>query len=936
MQERVLRLNRELEHRFGTTVALRIGVNTGEVMAGDASTRQAIVTGDAVNVAARLEQAALPGEILIGEQTERLVRDAVIAEPVAPLQAKGKTEPLGAYRLLDVPLDRAPTGPKGTAQLVGRRQELRRLHEAFAEATGGRCMALTIVGDPGVGKSRLVSEFTAALGPPVSVLRGRCLPYGEGITFWPVREMVRGAGMALDDHAPDEAVSNLRAAMEPASDAELVATRIAQAIGLAFGVASREEIAWAIRRWFESLADEGPLVLIVDDIQWSEDTLRQLLADLPRLSPRAPILLLCLARAELLEAAPDWGPTLRLEPLDSKYAQALVREVLGDRAEAELIERVASRAGGNPLFAQEMAKLLVEQGSLGPTAGIEIPPNLTILLEARLAQLPEPERAALERGSVEGEVFHRGAVIALSDADSNPNAGDALEGLVHRGILRLAPAAFVNDAAYSFGHLLLRDAAYRAIPKKLRARLHEGFAGWIEAQTTDRIPEYEEIIGYHLEQAYRSWEALGPLGEDQLHVGGQAARYLGNAARRAIHRGDASAAVNLLERATSLLPADDRSRAELLISLGRVLEAYGDHPQRFAVVAEAKRAAQAVGDAALHARATVVELLLRMRTEPERAVNETREVLDVAIPEFEAAGDSAGLALGWTLRAWLSFLDAQAAQTEEATARAVAFARDAGDRWQEVENLSYLAEQGWRGPRPVEAALSRCDVIEAQGDGNRRLGAQIALHRAVLEAWGGRFDEARRQVTSARTTLEELGLVGDLAFASLVAGEVELAADDPAAAEAELGPVLGADQSDEEADVAAALGESLYRQGRFAEAQPLVDRAGQLAVHLAERARVRGLQAKLMARAGRVGEAEAMGRHAVELLEGSDYLHARAGALMDLGEALGIARRWDAAATSLSAAIRLYEQKGNKPFASRASARLADLLGDRIGSGGSE
>jgi class 3 adenylate cyclase/tetratricopeptide (TPR) repeat protein len=936
MRQRLDELNVELEHRFATRIALRIGVNTGEVVAGDASSHQAIVTGDAVNVAARLEQAAPPGEILLGELTHRLVRDAVRAEPTEPLTVKGKTEPLEAYRLLELPSATAPRTPKTATPLIGRQRELLRLNDALAEVVGGRCVLLTVVGEPGVGKSRLAEEFVASLGPPVSVLRGRCLPYGEGITFWPIREVVSEAAGVLDEHSPEEAESRIRSLLEPGDDAELIATRVAQAIGLSLGVASRQEIAWAIRRWFETLAERGPLVLVVDDIQWAEDTLRDLLADLPRLASGAPILLLCLARPELLDEVLGWSPTIRLEPLGDRDAEDLVREILGDLAEPRLLERIIAAAGGNPLFALEIANLLVEEGASGSSAArgivdVEIPPTLTMLLEARLDRLPESERAALERGSVEGEVFHRGVVVELSGPDARPTVQSDLEKLVRRGLLRPERTGFVDEAAFCFGHILVRDTAYRGIPKKVRAELHQGFATWIEAKAAGRIVQYEEIVGYHLEQAYRYREALGPVDEDGRRLGKKASDRLGSAGRRALNLGDAAAAVNLLERAASLLPAHDPQRVELLLILGQALEGVGDSSRGVAIVDQAGRAAQAVGDAVLQARARVVGLVLRMRTDPTSAVLRAQAVADDAIPVFEAAGDAAGLTVAWNLLAWISFLEAHAAECEEATEHAIAYAREAGDRWQESDNLSYLAEHAWRGPRPLEDALARCDEVQTQAAGDRRLEARVALHRAVLESWRGHFDEARVLVAAARSSFEDLGLVGDLAFASLLAGDVELAADDPQAAESELRPALDACQTDVAAGLAAALGESLYRQGRLDEAHVLADRAEQDAAHVAERVRARGLRAKLLARAGRRAEAEAAAREALDMAEDSDYLQMRADALMDLAEVLQITERPDDAAASVGAALQLYKQKGSTASAARARSCLDPLHQETTG-----
>jgi class 3 adenylate cyclase/tetratricopeptide (TPR) repeat protein len=756
MRRRLDELNVELERSFGTTIALRIGINTGEVVAGDASSHESIVTGDAVNVAARLEQSARPGEILLGSLTYRLVHGAVEADPTEPLTLKGKAEPLLAYRLLGVHVSMTPATRKPQSSLFGRQRESAQLEAALAEAIEDRrCVLVTVVGEPGVGKSRLAEEFVGSLGPPTSVLRGRCLPYGEGITFWPIREMVDEAAGVLDEHSSEEAESRIRSVLEPVIDAELIAARVAQAIGLSSGFASREEIAWAVRRWFEALAERGPLVLLVDDLQWAEDTLRDLLADLPRLSSGAPILLLCLARPELLDEAPGWSPTIRLEPLGDRDTEGLVRVILGDLAQPWLLERITAAAGGNPLFAQEIANSLVEQGALGSGAqraivDIEIPPTLTILLEARLDRLPGSERAALERGAVEGEVFHRGAVVQLSGPDSRPGVQSDLGALVRRGLLHPERARFVDEAAFRFDHILVRDTAYRGIPKKVRAQLHQGFAMWIEAKAAGRIAEYDEIVGYHLEQAYRYREALGPIGEAERRMGEEASDRLGSAGRRAMHRGDASAAVHLLERAASLSPAHDPKRVELLLILGQALEGIGNSPRGVAIVDQARRAARAVGEAVLEARATVVGLVLRMRTDPTTAVRQAQAAAEEAIPVFEAAGDAAGLTMSWNLLAWVSFLEAHAAECEEATERAVAYAREAGDRWQELDNLSYLAEHAWRGPRPLEDALARCHGVLAQAAGDRRLEARVNLHRAVLESWRGRFDEARALIAAAR------------------------------------------------------------------------------------------------------------------------------------------------------------------------------------------
>jgi class 3 adenylate cyclase/tetratricopeptide (TPR) repeat protein len=931
MRGRLDELNVELEQRFGTTIALRIGLNTGEVVAGDASTRQTIVTGDAVNVAARLEQSARRGEVLLGEATYRLVLETVEAEPTEPLTVKGKTEPILAHRLLGLHVDGVPAARKPQSSLVGRRQELARLGAALAEAISDRrCVLVTVVGEPGVGKSRLAAEFVASVGSRAAVLRGRCLSYGDGITFWPIREMVRDAAVIRDEHSPEEAASRIREMLGSAEDAEVIAARVAQAIGLALGVASGEEIAWAIRRWFETLAKRAPLILVVDDIQWAEETLRDLVANLPRLSSDAPILVLCLARPELLDEVPGWTPTIRLDALGARDAQDLVNEILGDLAEPVLLERITAAAGGNPLFAHEIAAMMLEEGRPGSgeapqTTDREIPLTLTSLLEARLDRLPESEGAALERGSIEGEVFHRGAVVELSSSQASLDVQRDLEELVRRGLLHPERAEFVNEAAFRFDHVLIRDTAYRRIPKKVRAQLHQDFAAWLEGKAAGRVVEFEEILGYHLEQAYRYREALGPVGDAERRLREAASERLSSAGRRALNLGAAGTAVNLLDRAAALLPHDDPARVALMLRLAEAIEGIGDSPRAVAMLDEAARGAEAVDDAALRTRAAVVGLLLRMRTDPAGAVTQAPAVAATAFPIFEARGDAAGLARTWRLLAWVSFLSARSAETEELLEQAVAYGREAGDRWEESETLSYLSEHGCWGPRPIDEALARCAEIQARGGGDRRLEARIALHRAVLEAWRGRFDQARALVADARATFDDLGLPGELVFAGSVAGEVELAAGDPVAAESELRRFIEDAPGDFQSALGRALGESLYRQGRADEAEEYAARAEKAAAHVEERVWAGGLRAKLLARVGLWEEAESAARQAVELAETSDYLQMRADALMDLAEVMRLAQRTDDAAASATAALRLYEEKGSTSSAARAVAVLDAL-----------
>ena len=488
-------------------IAGRIGVNTGEVVTG---TEERLATGDAVNVAARFEQAAAPGEVLIGEPTLALVREAVAAEPVEPLTLKGKSHPVPAYRLVSV-LD-APERSHAS-RFVGRERELRSLAEAWERAQAQpRCELVTVVGDAGVGKSRLVSE--ALTGIAARVVRGRCLPYGEGITYWPVVEVVKQLAVLPADPAAAAAIRSVLGESEVGT--------------------SGDEIAWAFRKLLE---EQAPLVVVFDDIQWGEETFLDLVESTALLSSGAPLLLLCMARPELVERRPSWPGTLRLEPLPAEQADALI----GDAVSDELRERIARAAGGNPLFISEMLAMAAEDGD------VDVPPTLKALLAARLDQLDEAERRVLERGSVEGEIFHRGGVQALAPEETQVTT--RLAALVRRQLVRPDRAQIAGDDGYRFRHLLIRDAAYDALPKAVRADLHARFADWLDEHGQSLV-ERDEIVGYHLEQASRYRAQLGQPDADSAD---RAAARLTAAGNRAIDRQDYRGGAALLIAAAELV-----------------------------------------------------------------------------------------------------------------------------------------------------------------------------------------------------------------------------------------------------------------------------------------------------------------------------------------------------------------------------------------------
>ncbi|MDQ3823092.1 MAG: AAA family ATPase, partial [Actinomycetota bacterium] len=495
MRERLEELNDELQATRGVRLEARIGVNTGEVVAGDPTTGSTFVTGETVNLAKRLEQAAGPGMVLIGATTYPLVRNAVRAARVEAFAVKGVLEPVTPFELEHVEPEAAGLARRLDTPLVGRVGELARLRAVFDAAIEERsCHLCTVLGAPGIGKSRLAAEALALVGPDATAVSGRCLPYGDGITFWPLREIVQG----LD----------LDAVLAEADDADGIAARIRGAVGTEEAAGSAEETFWAVRRLFEVLARPHPLVVRFEDIHWAEPTFLDLIEYLAGWLRGAPVVLLCLARPELLEVRPSWATPrpnttiVSLDPLSERESDELLGNLVGDTALARPARsRIAAAAEGNPLFVEQMLAMVSEQPEIDPQ--LAVPPSIQALLSERLDRLADAERAVIERASVVGREFPRGAVRELAPPELRDDVGTHLLSLVRKGLVQPDASRYAQQDGFRFRHSLIRDAAYERIPKAVRADLHGRFADWMERHTSDRAAELEEIRGYHLEQAYR-------------------------------------------------------------------------------------------------------------------------------------------------------------------------------------------------------------------------------------------------------------------------------------------------------------------------------------------------------------------------------------------------------------------------------------------------
>jgi class 3 adenylate cyclase len=851
----------------------RIGVMTGEVVTG---TEERLATGDAVNVAARLQQAARPGEVLIGEPVLTLAGGAVDVDELEPLALKGKADPIRAFRLLAA---REASDRHRGERFVGRERELALIASAWERAREEqRCELVTIVGEAGVGKSHLVAEAVAAIDG--AVVEGRCLPYGEGITYWPVVEVIKQLGVLPLDPAARAAIQSLLGESEAATSAE--------------------EIAWAFRKLLEQGA---PLVVVFDDLQWAEETLLDLVEHLALLSTGAPILLLCMARPELRERRPEWPVALRLEPLE----EAEVDELIGGRVAGELRGQIARAAGGNPLFVSEMLAM-ADQAE----GDVRVPPTLRALLAARLDRLEPAERSVLERGAVEGEVFHRGAVQALTPEE--PQVTPRLAGLVRRGLIRPEEAHFAREDGFRFRHLLIRDAAYDALPKSVRAELHERFARWLELREDEL--ELDEILGYHLEQAARFNQELGRADPALVERAGER---LALAGRRAAWRGDNRAAAGLLERALELTrPA--RLDVVLELDLAAVLP-FRDGRTAAAIADAAAERAQAAGDESGELLARVEAAQYRVVFETDPAVDELERLARKALPLLEQEGNHAGLAYVWAaLGDGVASFRGRVEDRAQASEQALNHNRLAGRGSAGLLGLEWALVDG---PRAADDALRTLDALLPENPHPFSL-----LMRARLLAMLARFDEASRLGREAGDRHRDL--TGDDSAAGFLAAIAATGGDHAAAAThlRRLYDLLqDRDQPFYVSSVASMLGRELCALGRHDEAEQLAQLGRELGAKQDVFAQALWRQVQSLVNASRRQhiQAEQLANEAVAIMERTDGLNWQGDALCDLGEVLQAAGHRDEGAAVLDQALERYERKNNLAMARQVRERLDEL-----------
>ena len=834
-------------------LAVRIGIESGEVVAesGDST----FATGEALNVAARLQQSAAPGEILMGPTAHGLTLGAVVVEPGGARVLKGLPDDLPVWRVICAH-GKAGRPLSVAAPYVGREEELELLQNAYARVVRDRrAQLVTIFGEPGIGKSRLAREFFAGL-ERTTVLAGRSLPFGEGLVYRPLAEMVQAAAGISEDDSPEEAIEKLREACS--SDA------IADLLGLASGVLDTvsgdrrgQEISWAAHEWATSLAEAQPLVLGFEDVHWAEEHLADRIDD-------APVLLVCLARPELLDSRPGWGGgrrraiTIELGPLPDRetgmLVDALVKDLpLPDDHRTALLDKTA----GNPLFVEETVRLLVDEGD---TAGVRIPDTLQALIAARIDRLPPGSKSVLRHGAVVGRVFWRGAICEL---DPELDVDSALADLVDRQLLTREPLSTVTgEQAYRFRHVLIRDVAYRGLTKSERARLHRVFASWLRVHSPE---ELVETHAYHLDRAAALLAELDGRVPDDLRAEASAA--LERAGQRALAREANRTARRLLLRTLELEPTLER-RFEAARAAWRLWEL----PAAADEMEQVRGLAHEAGEPTIEGLAltALAEIALNRNadvSQARRLGQQANELLS------DAPGDARAEVL--TLLSGVGWWEGDLESVERYTNEALEIREGRAD----LESLALVELAG--------AHLARLDLAQAE----RVLGEASALAETSgslsARAWSariggsillrkGRFADAAASFHTAYELFDEIGAAPDAARARQLEGVAIWRAGDPERAETLVRETVRALLSLQErgkiVEAQRTLAEIVLAQGHVEEAErwalSAVESVGMQ--DMMSRSNVSMVLGLVRAAQGRDAEAELLLREAIDLLAATD------------------------------------------------------------------
>ena len=938
MRASLTALNDELQRDLAVTLQIRIGVNTGEVIVGEHRAGGSPATGDAVNVAARLEQAAAPGEVLLGGSTYRLVRDRVTAEPVEPLTLKGKTGPVAAWRLVDVDGSAEAARRQAANLFVGRDPQLRLLEDAFRRAVGERtCQLVTVLGTAGIGKTRLAEEFAATISDAL-VLTGRCLSYGQGATYWPLREAVLSAVGLTGEEPADAAEAAFAAVLRDGPDTASIVNRLLALAGFNRESPVPEDVPWAVRLFLELLAAQRPVLLVVDDLHWAESGLLEVLEHVADWSRDAPIMLFGLARPEFYDSRPMWGggklnaTAMLLSPLDDAAAISLVDK--HDLPEV-IKRRIVDTSGGNPLFAEQLVAMLADEGQVALASGVAtwtggpaedvrwaMPPSVSALLAARIDRLRDDERAITGCAAVIGTVFYAEAIAALTGTPL-PEVQQALGRLVRKELLRTAATDLPGLSAYRFLHVLVRDAAYAGLAKASRAVWHEQLADWLSSLGGEAVPD--EIVGHHLASAWQYRAQLGPVTSQVRELAARAARKLAAAGRR-LELSDVTAAASLLQRAAGMLDPDDPYRAECLLNLAAQRIELGE-------IEDARQALRIAADAVDPRQAVLAEVLTcRLKTiTAEGHTEDIEQIVLEAVRRFQDWNDDRGLAQAYLVQGDLAGLRGRQSRAAKLLELAIKHGQAAGDAGCVARARSLFGITLLFGPAPAEEVIASLDQMVASSGNDPRVRAEGEQVTCVMHAMCGRFGQARAIGAEARQHLAEVGLGLFLANLAQSTGHVAELTGDLDAAEREY---------ERSCDDLKALGESSYlstvaglharlltRRGKPAEALAALELARRHGSpdDVMTQSLLRQAEGLLAAAAGNADRARAAVTEAVQTEPGNEQPDAAGEAYLVAADVEKILGNTPAERDRLAAAQSLFEAKGNIVRVRQVTSRLRDL-----------